>query len=226
MRAVSRSVRIKAAAAAVAPLLLAVTACGSDDDGGKTVEPLTAEQIKSALVVAADLPGYEVEVAEEDSEAEPEKADKPECQPILQLVAPDQGHMPKSAASATAGKPEGEGDGTVNIVGIGQFDGDQAKQFLDEAKAALAKCTQFASTDTEGGTTTYTVKEGPQLGFGDQSLVIEYDMGENGKFTVKHVRSGPVLVQAMAVTTEDGDAVVSDDIVRAQFDKLVKVQKG
>ncbi len=228
MRAVGRSVRIKIAAAAVAPLLLAGTACGSDDDGD-TVEPLTAEQIKAAMVVAADLPGYEVkEGSADDFDAEPEVADKPECQPLLQLVAPDQQHMPAQTASVVVTKPESEADMTINWLAIGQFDGDKGAQLLDDAKAALGKCTEFTSTDTEGAKTTYSVKEGSKLGFGDQSLVIDYDMGEDGKITVKTVRSGPALVQGMAIDmgTESGDVVVPDDMIRAQFDKLIKAQKG
>lgn len=234
MRVAGRSVRIKVAAAAVVPLLMAVTACGSDDDGdGKAVEPLTAEQVTAALVVAADLPGYEVEAGDDGSDSEPEKADKPECQPLLQLVTPDQEHKAALLSAATATKPESESDGTVNWVAVSQFDGDAGARILDEAKAALSKCTQFVSTDSEGTTTTYAVKEGPKIGFGDQSLAVEYDTGDQaGKVTVKWVRTGPVVVQAMATNLGFGEdevpkaVVVSDDIVRTQFDKVVKAQQG
>ncbi|MGW0660854.1 hypothetical protein [Streptodolium elevatio] len=234
---------------AVVPLVALGTACGSDDDkgdkagntaqsptagsssGASDTKRLTAEQLKAALLTSAELPGYKVAAGSpEDDGTGVETSDKPECQPLLQLIAADKDHMPNESASAAAAKADNSSK-TTYWLALGQFDGDKAEKLASEVHDSLAKCTsQFVGTDEEGTKTEYTIQDSKKLGYGDDSLTITYGM-DGEPWTLSFVRSGPVIVQGMALSfdLEDPAAtnpVMPDEMLRAQYDKLVKAQKG
>ncbi|WTW94707.1 sensor domain-containing protein [Streptomycetaceae bacterium NBC_01309] len=235
------------------PLVALGTACSSDDDKGdkagnaaqspaanspapssaaaSDAKRLTAEQLKAALVTSAELPGYEVATGSpEDDGTGVETSDKPECQPLLQLIAADKEHMPNESASAGATKADNSSK-TTYWLALGQFDGDKAEKLISEVQDSLTKCTsQFVGTDEEGTKTEYTIQDSKKLGYGDDSLTITYGM-DGEPWTLSFVRSGPVIAQGTAISfdledTAPADPVMPEEMMRAQYDKLVKAQKG
>ncbi|MCF2530630.1 hypothetical protein [Yinghuangia soli] len=252
------------AVAAIVPLLALATACSSDDKkddksatagnagnagatpgstpgaadspagkpGGKA---LTEDKLKAALLVSADVPGWTATTGDpEDDSASPEKTDKPECQPLMNLVAADKDHMPSLTATVAVNKETAPK--TVHMMALGQFDGDKAEKALKDARAALSKCASFSAVDPENTKTAYTTKEAKKPGFGDDSLALDFSMLEDGEtdptlLQVVFVRSGPVVLQGMVLDmdiTKDAPSenTIDASLLRAQYDKLVKAQKS
>lgn len=245
----------RSAVFALVPLLaLGTAACSSDDDKGDKADStaqssaagapsgpagsaasdgkrLTAAELKAALIESADVPGYDVQTGSpEDDGTGTETTDTAECRPLPALVAADQDHLPAQDATAAASKADNSSK-VVSMISLGQFDGDQAEKYLTEARDALGKCTApFVSIDDEGTKTTYTVEDNKKLSYGDDSLSVTFGM-DGDPTTVVFVRSGSVLIQAMALDFDfEGpgtvDPTVPDDMLRTQYDKLVKAQKG
>jgi hypothetical protein len=271
-----RFVGKRMAAAAVVPMFLLVSACGSDDkkddkpatagnaaatagassDAAKpsdkpadkptdksadkpSTKALTAEQLVAAMVATKDLPGYTVTPGEaEDPGAEEpseEKADKAECQPILNVITADKEHWPTAAASASVNK-NGAGPGQVMMFAVAQFDGDKADSLVSSARSSLAKCTAFSGTDSDGTKTEYAVtpgkaspvaKDGKAFSFGDDSLVFAFGTDGDQPTNVHLVRSGSavIYVMSMDITTAGPAPTVPEEMIRAQYDKLLKAQK-
>ncbi|HSA51360.1 MAG TPA: hypothetical protein VLH10_14805 [Yinghuangia sp.] len=236
------------ATAVIAPLMVAVTACGSDDDKGGSVaasssastgsaggdkapsgKTLTEAELKAALVTAQDLPGWDVKTGDPEGDGEAdgvgEKTDKPECQPLIDLFTA----RPTSTAIAAVSKTDGS-SATVHRLEIGQFDEAKATELLAKATAALPKCAQFTGTEPDGTRTDYVFKAGPALPFGEDAVTFLYGMdGEPATSSWYVTRSGSALLSAMPIdfVYEGTDPLSTpEDMIRTQFDKLVEAQKG
>ncbi|WP_331768086.1 hypothetical protein [Embleya sp. NBC_00896] len=154
----------------------------------------------------------------------------PECEPVARLlgmtdlfVSNDE-VLPQVAVSAELRKDGGAAESGYQLA-LEQYRGVDAEQLLSAARAALSTCTRTS----EGN----PLKEGAKLGFGDGSLVLDIEADDKSIVTVTFVRSGTVLFQAVPLganlsasgsQAKAPDKAVPSELVRAQFDKLVKAQ--
>jgi hypothetical protein len=213
---------------------------GQPSGGGKT---LAAWQLQDALVSDGDLPGYEAlfdHIVDDDIYSD-RTVDKPACLPLEQLLSPIKTYRPLAAAEVAV-KREGAPLGHDAMLSTAAYHPGTAEKLVAEARAALATCTSYVATGDEGGTIAYTVRTGPAqpgskdgkaYGFGDDSLVVEFVSELSGSAIVCLVRSGSALVHAYGSAvgnepsrTEAAAATVPEELIRAQYDKLVKAQQN
>ncbi|MEU3458673.1 sensor domain-containing protein [Streptomyces sp. NPDC006733] len=241
MRARSRTttrtnVRIRqvATAAAVLPVLALGAACSGDDGGsgdekgkaGATTSaaaspttpakaPLTAAQLRAALVKDAEVPGYKVEASKNEAMS-PEDAmtsDKPECQPLADPPSTKPKYARKAFVGASVGKVDPAnlpgGIQLTQMLLASHAPGDAAKMVAD-IRQALEKCTAFTATDGAGKKTPFAIKKGPAVTAGDEAVAyVMSDTGdkEGGTALVTVVRSGDASVTYLSVkgTGQAGD---------------------
>lgn len=240
-------IRQAVAAAAVLPVLALATAC-SGDDGGKSdgkkkdgtttapvtspttaaKPPLTAAQLRAALVKDADVPGYKVEASKDEAMSPDDAmtADKPECQPL----ADPPSTRPKIPRTAFVGASVGKMDAANLPAGIqlnqlllaSHAPGDAAKMVAG-IRQALEKCTAFTATDGTGKKTPFAIRKGPEVTVGDEA--VSYVMSdtsdkEGGTALVTVVRTGDSSVTYLSVKGAGGAGDVPLDIARKQDARL------
>ena len=249
---VSKSVsRVVLAVTAVAALGL-VTACG-DSDGDKKSDksaektpaaerqaaPLPKAALEKALVVKADIKGFEVEkmTDKEYSDGGEAKAADAKCQPLAQLMGAQTNPAPKDSAYATfsaAGVLTGSGKGgtATGMIRLSSYAEAGAEQTVSDLRGALAACAGgFKATDGSGEKADVAKVEtltAPKLG--DEAL--SYTLAEAGtkdvgtvSFTV--VRSGTHLSVFFGVDIANPTKpLLPDAVVSAQVAKLEKALKA
>ncbi|MGW0662638.1 hypothetical protein [Streptodolium elevatio] len=247
-----------AALAVALPLLGFTAACGSGQTNGKkeTAPPnagshtgpgasggasapatskspprtaLTEGELKAARLTG--VRGWQILANDrEPAPASPEKADNPECQPLLDLVAPEPSLQPDAKAAITITKADVPGQ--INM-GIGQFGPGKVEKLFVDAAAALPKCGQFSGTNKNGSRIDYTATAGTGATLGDATIRIDFTRAQGARkslIPVVMVRSGTAAVQAMSIdTVVDAKAApplaVSDELLELQLALLVEAQK-
>ncbi|MCZ4095776.1 sensor domain-containing protein [Streptomyces sp. SID13666] len=245
MRARSRTttrtnVRIRQAvtAAAVLPVLALAAACSGDDGGsgdgkgkdgattapatsaagsstGAAKAPLTAAQLRSALVKDTEVPGYKIEASKNEAMSPDDvmTTDKPECQPL----ADPPSTRPKYARKAFVGASVGKIDPANLPAGVeltqmllaSHAPGEAGKMVAD-IRQALDKCTAFTATDGTGKKIPFAIRKGPAVTVGDEAVsYVMADTGdkEGGTALVTVVRTGDASVTYLSVkgTGQAGD---------------------
>ncbi|MEU5028356.1 hypothetical protein [Streptomyces milbemycinicus] len=253
----SKSVsRVVLAVTAVAALGL-VTACGGDSDGDKKSDksseksaektpaaeqqaaPLPKAALEKAVVVKADIKGFEVEqmTDKEYSDGGSAKAADAKCQPLAQLMGAQTNPAPKDSAYATFSSAGaltgGKGSGTATgMIRVSSYAEAGAEQTVSDLRGALAACTSgFKATDGSGEKADVAKVEpltAPKLG--DEA--VSYTMTEAGTedvgtvtFTI--VRSGAHLSVFFGVDIANPTKpLLPDAVVSAQVAKLEKALKA
>ncbi|MFI1852249.1 hypothetical protein [Streptomyces sp. NPDC020480] len=247
----SKSVsRVVLAVTAVAALGL-VTACSGDSDGDKksdkssdqTAEktpggdkavaaPLAKADLEKAVIVKADVKGFEVEkmTDKEYADGGAAKAAKAECQPLAQMMGAEQNPVPKASAYATfaSGTPGGDDAdlGLTGMIRVSSYAEAGAEQTISDLRGALTACAGgFKATDGSGDKADVSKVEtltAPKLG--DEALaytVTDKQEGAAVKFTV--VRSGTHLSVFFGVNIANpAKSEIPEAVVSAQVAKLEK----
>lgn len=240
-----------AAALTASALVLTAAACGGGDDEKKpaataeaggdkasapaeekpaATEPLTAEQLKAATLVAADLgEGWKAAPLEDDNEPAP-KADKAECQPIADLMT-----MAPANASAKGESADFE-KGAEGDSGLSQraftFEGTAAADLTKALGAALDACPKLTYTQ-DGEKAEVLIKKLPDAPkTAEESYAFVMDMPIEGfdfKITA-HIlvaRQGTGITRAAYMPGQDPAAVKAfDELIPKIGDKLVKATQG
>ncbi|MFD8869905.1 hypothetical protein ACFV1F_37200 [Streptomyces sp. NPDC059590] len=251
----SKSVsRVVLAVTAVAALGL-VTACSGDSDGdkksdksseqtaGKTpggdkavAAPLAKADLEKAVIVKADVKGFEVEkmTDKEYADGGAAKAAKAECQPLAQMMGAEQNPVPKASAYATfaSGTPGGDDAdlGLTGMIRVSSYAEAGAEQTISDLRGALKACAGgFKATDGSGDKADVSKVEtltAPKLG--DEALaytVTDKQEGAAVKFTV--VRSGTHLSVFFGVNIANpAKSEIPEAVVSAQVAKLEKALKA
>ncbi|MEU0808813.1 hypothetical protein [Streptomyces sp. NPDC005970] len=251
----SKSVsRVVLAVTAVAALGL-VTACSGDSDGDKksdksseqTAEkkpggdtavaaPLAKADLEKAVIVKADVKGFEVEkmTDKEYADGGAAKAAKAECQPLAQMMGAEQNPVPKASAYATfaSGTPGGDDAdlGLTGMIRVSSYAEAGAEQTISDLRGALTACAGgFKATDGSGDKADVSKVEtltAPKLG--DEALaytVTDKQEGAAVKFTV--VRSGTHLSVFFGVNIANpAKSEIPEAVVSAQVAKLEKALKA
>ncbi|WTW92093.1 sensor domain-containing protein [Streptomycetaceae bacterium NBC_01309] len=197
--------------------------------GGAPGKTLSAADLTAALLTEA--PGWTIEAYDEDDlSASPEKADQPECQPVLDLVAGEESTGPDTVAGLAATKQDTPGRVDVSL---GQFAAGKAEKLFKDAAAALPKCGRFSTTEGDSKTD-YTIAEVTGATLGDETTRLNFTMVRDERTTtvpVVMVRSGSAVIQAMAINSSGKDdtaapPTIKDDLLTLQLARLTAAQKG
>lgn len=247
--------RVVLAVTAVAALGL-VTACSGDSDGDKksdksseqTTEktpggdkalaaPLSKADLDKAVIVKADVKGFEVEkmTDKEYADGGAAKAAKTECQPLAQMMGAEQNPVPKASAYATfaSGAAAGGDDADLGLTGmirVSSYAEAGAEQTISDLRGALKTCAGgFKATDGSGDKADISKVDtltAPKLG--DEALaytVTDKQEGAAVKFTV--VRSGTHLSVFFGVNIANpAKSEIPEAVVSAQVAKLEKALKA
>lgn len=251
----SKSVsRVVLAVTAVAALGL-VTACGGDSDGDKksdksseqTAEktpggdkaaaPLSKAALEKAVLVKADVKGFEIEkmTDKEYADSGEAKAVKAECQPLAQMMGAEQNPAPKASAYATfASVAPGAGDkepsGVTGMIRLSSYADSGAEKTMKDLQGALTACAGgFKATDGSGDKADVSKVEtltAPKLG--DEAVAYTMTDKQEGamvKFTV--VRSGAHLSVLFGVDIANpAKSDIPEPVISGQVTKLEKALKG
>lgn len=201
---------------------------GRDDPGQPAEGPaLTLDDLKKAALTTRDLgKGYRVtEVpAEEEKNGDVLTADKPECQPVADVLSAE----PKYKRTATVNRNALKGDfAAVEAVMVFTYlaayaPGEAGKSFA-ELKAALKNCTSFT---VKGQKNAQTVSEAKAPAVGDESLAFSLD-DPDGPMVVNVVRVGNAQASLAGSDLMGGQPSVPEEIVVKQAEKLrTAVKKG
>ncbi|WP_436770706.1 hypothetical protein [Yinghuangia sp. YIM S09857] len=191
---------------------------------------LTAAELKAALVTT--VKGWQVMTNDRETNAmSTEKADNPDCQPLLDLVAPVPEMQPDATANVTLSKSGAPGQ--INL-GLAQFAPGKAEKLFTDAAAALPKCGQFTGTNANGSRIDYTAAGTGGASLGDATLRIEFTRAQGARkstFAMVMVRSRTAAIQAMSIDfVQPGKTTpplaISDELLTMQLDKLAEAQRN
>jgi len=190
------------------------------DGTGPAARTLSAAQLRSALVVTADLPsGWRVS-APETEEADVTPVDKPACQPLMDLI--------EGGGVSGASAPHVSGELTMSGATESQYalfltayrPGD-AEKLLRDVKAAIPSCGTFHSSGV--ASLTYTVSPLPAPSAGDDGLAFKISADIGFTATMSTARVGSVIVHG---ASQNPDRVIPPAVLKAQTDKLAAAQRG
>ncbi|MFJ8647294.1 hypothetical protein ACIRNI_14370 [Streptomyces sp. NPDC093546] len=238
-------IRRGAAVALTVSALTFTAACGgSADKGGsdkaKTSEapsasaekpaeaaakPLTEAQMKAGVLAVADLPKGWADAPTEPGDDNTYKVDKPECQPLSDLLQ-------KKIAGATIGAEEdfrGDNGASQLTHQIMSFPGTGATDFMKSTGTAADKCASF-STELEGTPMVIKVTklDAPKSGEETHGVALSMDLGGEMALTINVVvarqGAGVSRVIYMPGTANAGKSV--NDLAKIAGDKFAKAAQG
>ncbi|MFI9723415.1 hypothetical protein ACIHFE_27810 [Streptomyces sp. NPDC052396] len=231
-----RSLRIILAAGVLAPLALTATACGpkNDDKSGTTAtsaptgaaaKPLTQDQLVKALLPVKDLQYDEHRSSLGPTKAEFKlTADKPACQPLLDLSDIRNAATPPS--SSATGAYYGTNGREYTDIQLTQFGAGQAAKAMTSAESALGSCAAFNATAPGHAGTKVTFSKATFKATGDATLALTETLsspecGEGPCETRSYVvvRTGDVLTVIWNSALKD-TGMPEEGIVNKQLDKL------
>ncbi|MQS16968.1 hypothetical protein F7Q99_33470 [Streptomyces kaniharaensis] len=253
-----RSTRIALVTAAIAPLALTLVACGPGDDpipsgsasatgavskaptgaapatsgpGKAAAKPLTQDQLVKALLTKKDLDADEQRsVVGPPQHEHKQTADKPACQPIVDLD--DAGNAAQApVASATGAYYHGMGREYLEIH-LTQYAPGQAEKAMAAAESALASCANFKVTITNMPEPKHQAKfsKATYQSSGDATLALKAEYHEDGgqntlieTKTYVFVRTGDVITMVADSALADTD-MPDQKWVKQQLDKLKTAQ--
>ncbi|MFI1399857.1 hypothetical protein [Streptomyces sp. NPDC020681] len=233
-----------AAAVAVSALCFTAACGGSSDDEKKPaagqeqstdkatdkaeapVTPLTAAQMKAATLEVKDLPtGWKAGTVTSTDDPAP-KSDKPECQPIADLMADK---IP-GATMGQAAEFEGKGDESGLSEHVFTFPATGGADFVKAIGTALESCTK-ASFDAEGEKLAVTIAKLSTAKVGEESYAFRMTMpipelGVNFTSDLLVARQGTGVVRLAHSSADPTKAAPFDDLAKRAGDKFVKGVQG
>jgi hypothetical protein len=229
-----------AAALTVSALCFTAAACGGDDEKKpaaadkakgddkatseeKPVTKLTAAQMKAATLEVKDLPtGWKSNKLSTDNSPAP-KADKPECQPLADMMAE------KDAGATLGGDAEfenkaGEAELTHQVF---TYDGTGAADFTKAIGTALDSCSSVSFTqDGEKADFKVAKLSAPKVGEDSHSFTMTMSVPELGvdiKVNLMVASQGTGATRLVYMAVPGGKVTNAfDDLVKRAGDKFVK----
>ncbi|MFJ3339134.1 hypothetical protein [Streptomyces sp. NPDC086766] len=197
-----------------------------------TPSPLTAGQVKAALLTAAELPsGWRKDrtFPEDDNAGQYEFqiaiAEKAACQPVLDtVVGSDDGPKPENVAVRAFTKGP---DGPNLLTGISAYLPDEARERVD-ASTMPKDCTDFTARDQELGKVRVRFQRLNLPDVGDASLGTRVRLipADKTVFSVQFdnavVRVGGAIVNVSMLSYSKTDQASFVRAVRASVDKATK----
>jgi hypothetical protein len=229
----------RVAAVAALPVLLLVTACSSDSSDSSGADatpsassvfsgkaPLTKDQLTTAMITDADVPGWIVQVSQTDDTADQSTltADKPQCQPLADVTSgkPKIHRMAFVGAAFARSTKKAQPDAINQMLVASHAPGD-AKKVIDSVKASLATCTAFTAVDNTGAKTPFAVTEGPAVTTGDESVsfvMTNPTDKKSGSALVTVVQTGDTVTAYLSVKASGAAGDLPIEVVRKENEKL------
>ncbi len=228
----------------VSALCLTAAACSSSDDGkpaasagqeggkkdgtdkpGGSGTALTTAQMQAATLEAKDLPtGWKADKNVPDASEAP-KADKPECQPIADLMA-------DKVAGATMGKGQDFTDAkgfSILSQQILTFPGTGATDFVKAFGPAVDNCASFRTTGADGVPIKVEKLSGPKAGESSHTFKMTMEIPGFGEGITSHMLLMQQGTGASRIAYVPGDAKAGaafGDLVERAGAKFVKGVQG
>ncbi|MGI5355107.1 hypothetical protein ACQI4E_07275 [Streptomyces sp. CA-252508] len=203
---------------------------GKDKDAAAPADkpaatPLTAEQMKAGALTVADLPKGWTAMKNPASTDDVPKADKPECQPIANLM-----HDKIAGATMGANNEFNGGNGANQLAHqIITFPGTGAADFVTPIGTALEKCTGFTTT-MEGAPVKLKVEKltAPKTGEESHGVRVSMDLGGAIEFALNVVvaRQGTGVSRLVYLPGTPAAAKDLDDLAKRAGEKFVKAAQG
>ncbi|MQS11024.1 hypothetical protein F7Q99_01680 [Streptomyces kaniharaensis] len=243
-----RSLRIIVATGVLAPLVLAATACGPNNDDkssttattapigtataaptgagtGAAAKALTQDQLVKALLTVKDLQADQNRSSLGATKSQHKlTANKAACQPLLDLA--DAGNAATPPAASATGAYFGTNGREYTVIQLTQFGAGQAAKAMTSGEAALGSCAAFNATSQGQPAMKVTFSKATFQAAGDATLAL------NAKFTADDCANAPcearsyVIVRSGDVLTMLSNSALADpgmpeqDTVKKQLDKL------
>ncbi|QGV80709.1 hypothetical protein [Streptomyces ficellus] len=187
--------------------------------------PLTAAQMKAGTLTVADLPKGWVSMKNPASTDEVPKADKPECQPIADLM-----HDKIAGATMGANADFTGGNGANQLTHqVMTFPGTGAADFVTPIGEASEKCTGFKTT-MEGAPVELKVAKlaAPKTGEESHGVRVSMDLGGAMEFALNVVvaRQGSGVSRLVFLPGTPDAAKELDDLAKRAGDKFVEAAQG
>lgn len=198
---------------------------GTDEEAPASGAALTREQLEKAALTSEDL-GKEYKVTdvppEEEKNGDVLTADKPECQPVADVLSA----KPKYKRVATVNRNALKGDFTAESAALvftylASYQPGDAEKSFSELKAALGACKSFT---VKGQKSPQTVTEEKSPGLGDESLAFTLnDQESGGPMLFNVIRIGTTQAALAGTDLTGGEPTVPVEVATKQADKLQAV---
>ncbi|MER7754142.1 hypothetical protein [Kitasatospora sp. NPDC097643] len=246
-----RSLRTIVVAGVLSSLALAATACGPGNDdksttttttaptaataaptsvGTGTAAPagkaLTQDQLVKALLTPKDLDADDKRSTTGPAAGAKHKrtADKPACQPLLDLVDTADAATPPPASAL--GFYQGSNGREYTAIQLSQFAAGQAAKAMASAESALGSCSAFNATSPGQPTVKISFSKATYQAVGDATLAFNEKVSADNCDNAPCESLGYVAVRTGDVVTVIGDSALADPgqpeqaTVKKQLDKL------
>jgi hypothetical protein len=231
------------AAAALLPALALTAACGGGGGDGDSAQPtphpvasgaVPAVALTHALLTSSDVPYVTVLPAGKSTQllGGPQKADKPDCQPLADQWSsrPKHPRQVYAGAMVTDTATKQKASKTITLEVIASYKPGEAKAVMDELAAAVGACPNYSAV-RNGRTSTFSIRPVPPgtTALGDQQVtytIADTARGGSGIVLVTVVRTGDTTAAYETVRQDHGTAVLRAAIPLKQAAKLKDAAKS
>lgn len=203
---------------------------GGSADQDPSSEPDTAlsaalseRQLKQAALTAADLGGdYQVSEtdAKEELRADPATADKPQCQPIADVLSAKPKYERVATVSRNAVRTDTTGkSGALALTYLASHRPGEAEKAFAELKRALGDCESFTAKEKNEKV---LVAKARAAQHGDESVAFTFAEAASGQqsMVIHVVRVGTTLASFAGLDLTGGKPSVPEAIITKQAEKL------
>lgn len=197
---------------------------GDDGRDGQAARPLSAAELRTALLRTGDVPGYRAQADPEDplpaeNTIEP---NRPACEPVTDTVDSRPSHRRTAHTGGVVTKGGLGTGGTVQQVLLAAYREGEAAAWLEELATAVRRCRAFTGEVGTGERAELRITPGKRPAAGDDA--VRFTMADaRGKdaptvFTV--VRSGANTATFLSIGVSGTPKPVAEAVVAAQVAKL------
>ncbi len=227
--------------------LLPLAACGSGHTStaraashqtGMSVahgKPLSKADLERAVITGTDLDGYEVHPALASTKASRRTADPAACAPVVHALGTGSAYT-ATARLARMIFPKKPGSGVT--MSLSSYRAEDAARVIGAVRAAAKRCKTFKDVQVDFGYEALALQ--PDPGYGDESVSLrltqlaadtEDEEPIRVPCAVVAVRQGATVAMFYTFNNPSrpggkAPAVVPDAVIRAQLDKLNKLDKS
>ncbi|MEE1783821.1 hypothetical protein PUR71_13015 [Streptomyces sp. SP17BM10] len=173
----------------------APTATAAPTGNPGPIKTLSSDELTKALLTKADVPGATTVNSAPAGGDSKTVADKPACQPVLDLIDA-MNAATKPTAAVKAGFKTGANGGV--IVQLNQFAAGQGEKALSSAAAALGACSSIPGSVPGNGNEKVTISvsklSAPTLGDAALAFKLSFTGESAGEYSYVFVRSGDVVI--------------------------------
>lgn len=230
--------RVVALAATVPVLALPLAACSDDgDDGGKSggadgggeeggqTPPLSAAQLKKALLKTGDVEGYQAQPSKVDILGDEDdggvRADDSACEPVVDIFDTDTKYERTAYTGGTVMRGDFTAGGSVTQLLLSAHKKGDARKWFGDLKKALNECDAL-SAPLNQGKEKQEAKIEPDDGvdLGDDAVQFSLAQKKKESSVVTVVRTGDNVASYLAFGLEGTAKPIAKPVAEKQHQKL------